>query len=474
MAKPKNKQDKVTLQFVGENYESVTGSATIVSYKNKSIMIDCGMYQGSSKFKSYITNKNMFKNISTSSISDVILTHTNIDHCSNLPILFNKGGNPKVHMVKGSKRIVELLLLDSFKINKSDVEYLSKGKKKYGLLFDKKDIKKVMSNTFEHRYNEIYHINDYMSIEHISAGHIYLSSQIIVRIKDGNYNKKIVFTGDIGSNTPKPMTKPLEHIKSCDVLIGECTYAMAENKCTQKYRYIDIQLLKDTINNTCGVESKKVLIASFAQQRTLDILDVLYSIWETDKFDYRIYVDSPLANNIIETIASQTSDSIFYKLQLWQNLMFIDSYEDSKLLVASNEPCIIISSSGFAQGGRILTHFTTVLPDKDSTLVTIGYSSPDCNMGLVKKRKPISIMNDGKVKLYLPSCNIVELKSFSSHAQHEQLLDYYSSINCEKVILNHGDNNKKIQFTELLENEFVKKCKTTKVLIPNKKDRMEI
>lgn len=471
----KKKHDKTVIQFVGESYEHVTGSATLVSYKNKTIMIDCGMYQGSSKFKSYITNKNMFKNISLKSVSDCILTHQNIDHNGNVATLFNQGGNPKIHMVKGSKRILELLLLDSFKINKSDVEYLNKGKKKdYRLLFDEKDIKKAMSNSFEHKYHDKFNINEYMSIEFIPSGHIYLSSQIILYIKDGNYNKKIVFTGDLGGDLPKPMTKPIEYVKSCDLIVGECTYAMAKNNCTIDNRNIDIKLLSDIIKNTCGNNSSKVLIASFAQQRTLDILDVLYSLWESEQFNYPIYVDSPLANSIIEIMASQTSDAIFHKLQLWGNLEFIDSWEDSKILVESDTPCIIISSSGFAMGGRILSHFTTVLPNEKSTLITIGYSSPDSNMGIVKKRKPINIMNDGKAKDYLPLCKIVELKSFSSHAQHDSLIKYYTSVNCERVILNHGDSNKKIPFAELLEKEFEKQLKTTKVIVPNKKDRLEI
>lgn len=470
----KKKQDKTIIQFIGESYESVTGSSTLVTYKDKTIMIDCGMYQGSSKFKSYIINKNMFKNISTKSVSDCILTHLNIDHTSQITTFFNQGGNPKVHMVKGSKRILELLLIDSFKINKSDVEYLNKGKKNYKLLFEEKDIKKVMSNSFEHKYSEIFNINEYMSVEFIPSGHIYLSAQVILRIKDGNYNRKLVFTGDLGGDIPKPMTKPIEYVKSCDLIVGECTYAMADNNCTKSNRESDKKLLYDTLNTTCGTNSSKVLIASFAQQRTLDILDVLYSIWEEKQFNYPIYVDSPLANSIIEIMASQTSDAIFHKLQLWANLRFIDSYEESRLLVESDEPCIIISSSGFGQGGRILTHFTTVLPDKKATLVTAGFSSIDSNMGQIKSRKPIQIMNDGKIKDYLSACNIVELKSFSSHMQHPQLLEYYSSINCEKVILNHGDNDRKQAFAELLEKEFEKLCKTTKVIIPNKKSRLEI
>ena len=63
---------------------------------------------------------------------------------------------------------------------------------------------------------------------------------------------------------------------------------------------------------------------------------------------------------------------------------------------------------------------------------------------------------------------IVTLNSFSSHMQHDQLLDYYSDINCEKIYLVHGQQSEKVKFANELKMVLAKKCKTTNVVCVNK------
>jgi metallo-beta-lactamase family protein len=72
--------------------------------------------------------------------------------------------------------------------------YLSKKHgKEYKPLFTEDDVEKVLYNTIEYKYNEKFKINDYMWIEFIPAGHIYLSAQIILYIEDNNFKRKILF-----------------------------------------------------------------------------------------------------------------------------------------------------------------------------------------------------------------------------------------------------------------------------------------
>ena len=91
-----------------------------------------------------------------------------------------------------------------------------------------------------------------------------------------------------------------------------------------------------------------------------------------------------------------------------------------------------------------------------------------------QKRKPLTIMNNGNNKTYVVNCEIVELVSYSSHIQHDEMLSYYSSIQCNQIVLQHGDSDRKNKFAEILEAELSKQCKTTKVILPNKKDRLEL
>ena len=52
--------------------------------------------------------------------------------------------------------------------------------------------------------------------------------------------------------------------------------------------------------------------------------------------------------------------------------------------------------------------------------------------------------------------------------QRDSLLDYYSSISCEKIYLVHGEMEKKIEFAAELQDKISEKNKTTRVVCVNK------
>lgn len=470
MGSKKPKNEKVRISMHGTNATDVTGSFTVVTYKDVSIAVDCGAFQGESKLKTYQINKSMFKDVNIKNISQMVLTHKNHDHIGSICMAFNQGCNAEIFMVEGSYPIVELMFKDSLKIGISDSNYLSKKYgKDYTPLFTENDVEKALHNIIEYRYHERFKINKYMSVEFIPAGHIYLSSQILLFVEDGNYKRKILFTGDIGSpNSNKPLVEKFEPVKSCNLVLGEVTYAMAENKSTPKHKKEDINKIKKQIDKTCYHKKGSLLFGAFALQRSLDILVDLYAIWEETQFHYEVILDSPLGVNILKSMEEYTKSNIIKKLTLWDNLRFIDKFEDSKEIMYSNTPRIIVTCGGYAQGGRILAYFTQFLPNKKNCLVTVGYCSDESNMGQVKKRKPIMIMNEGELNEYEVNCDILEIGSYSSHAQHEDLLNYYTSIQCDKIVLNHADNAKKYEFAELLCEKLSEECKTTKVFVMNR------
>ena len=55
----------------------------------------------------------------------------------------------------------------------------------------------------------------------------------------------------------------------------------------------------------------------------------------------------------------------------------------------------------------------------------------------------------------------------SGHAPFKQLVENYTSINCQKVILHHGSNLAKETLKKALDKEFEKQCKSTRVVIAN-------
>ena len=156
---------------------------------------------------------------------------------------------------------------------------------------------------------------------------------------------------------------------------------------------------------------------------------------------------------------------LFDELMNWDNLIFTKESDDSKCLVASNDPCLILSTAGFCQVGRVRHHLKSLVGNPNATVLFVGYSSPGSLASLLKDNKCKSVNIDQKE--YKCRCASYSLKSMSGHAPFNQLVDYYSSINCNKIVLHHGSTEAKETLKKKLEKELAKKCKSTRVVIAN-------
>ena len=58
--------------------------------------------------------------------------------------------------------------------------------------------------------------------------------------------------------------------------------------------------------------------------------------------------------------------------------------------------------------------------------------------------------------------------------QHNDLVNYYKSINCEKIFLVHGDDKARLELKEDLEKALVDCCKSTRVIIVNKGTKISL
>ena len=149
----------------------------------------------------------------------------------------------------------------------------------------------------------------------------------------------------------------------------------------------------------------------------------------------------------------------------WDNLVFVKESEDSKSLVSSNYPCCILSTAGMCTVGRVRHHIKSLVSNPNATILFVGFSTEGSLASLLKdsKRKTVTI----DTKEYLCRCSSYSLKSMSGHAPFQQLVDYYSSINCNKIVLHHGSTEAKDTLAKTLKKELEKKCKSTRVVIAN-------
>lgn len=101
------------IRFLG-GAATVTGSQFLLTTERASVLIDCGMFQGSPN--EWMRNRVPFA-FDAGSLDAVLLTHAHLDHCGLLPVLVRAGFEGPVHATAGTVELASLVLLDSGKLH---------------------------------------------------------------------------------------------------------------------------------------------------------------------------------------------------------------------------------------------------------------------------------------------------------------------------------------------------------------------
>ena len=449
---------KPYVKFISGSATGVTGSAHLVRFKNYGILLDCGLEQGHDIMTDYQANKDFLHKIRVKDIQYIILSHCHVDHSGLIPALFAKGCQAHVYVPTGSIPLLRLLWADSLKIHQSDCLKLQKKHgRKFAPFFTEDDVDTALGRCIEIGFNEETALNQDVKFEYFSAGHIIYSAQIYLELHQGYQIYRVGYTGDIGGLTPRPFTTPRQSMPFCNLTIGECTYNTPTRPNSVKDRPKDVEKIISVVN-----ESHKILFPCFSLQRTQELLLNLYMLWEMkDLPDIPVYLDSPLAIKICNLWPDV---ELWDEVMNWKNLKFINEVTDSKALQMSNEHCIIVSASGFLNGGRVLSHLTTVLPNGNNTIMFIGYAGEQNLASRIKSNEPFVEVNGVVIE---NKAKIVELRSFSSHASYEELMDYYTEIPYNKICLVHGEMNGKVEFAKTLKDKLASNGKSARVIAVN-------
>lgn len=463
------KKTNIKISFV-DSYSSqdVTGSNIFIKTPNYKILLDCGMHQSNDKKEDYLINSRKLKEYKPKDLDFIFISHLHQDHLGLLPKYYKEGFKGKTIISENSKDIMKDMLLDSAWICERDTEILNKQlNKNYTPLYTKDNINTTINNTLEYPIYEKIKLNDEISFELIPSGHLLTGTQIVLWITYNNITKCIGYTGDIGNNlVDNYYVNQLKYIDKCDLLIGESTYGDRKDlKVRPKQRKYDFNCLEEIIENQVIDEKGKLVIPVFAQSRCPSILSMIYELYKDRDLPCNVYIDSPLAIKLLNDYDKILNSEYFKKILNWNKLVLIKESEDSKALVSSNFPCIILSTSGMCNVGRIRHHFKSIVPNPNATILFCGYSNPNSLASIIKEGNNRKINIDGK--MYKVKCDSQSLKSMSGHATYEVLFDYYSKINCSKIVLHHGSEKAKECLANDLRQNFEKQCKTTKVICAN-------
>ena len=471
------KKKEVTLEIIGGNSTGVTGSCTKIDFFGRTILFELGMFQDNSTILSnYKDNCAILNRIKPKKVEMVIVGHDHLDHVGLIPMLFSRGNtDAKIIVPKDTKCILREMWSDSAYINERDAESLNrKGDKSYTPLYTQEEVEMALKNVVEIEIGKIVEIDENVSIRYTPSGHILRACQTEVYINGGSHTRKILFTSDIGNKMiedRKVFVEKFEPVTSANIAICESTYGERNSSMTKKDIKLDKEKMKTVIDQYCVDGGHRVLIPTFSLDRTPFILWELYQLFgKNEDFTIPVIVDSPLANRLLDcysSILTGEQKKLFQEMMSWKNIKRIVKPEDSKYAISDKSAKIICSSSGMLSAGRSVKWVQSILPNENDCILFVGYSSQGTLAGKIKNSKEQKTINiNGKP--YKNKCGIVDLHSYSSHMQNKDLINYYKSINCEKIVLCHGEEKAKKELKEDLENALVESCKSTRVVIANK------
>lgn len=468
----KKNKNSIRVSFVDSpSSEDVTGSLIFVSTPNHKILLDCGLQQTNDRYEDFLVNNRRFKEFKPKELDFVFLSHNHSDHINLCPRLFKEGCRAAVVIPQGSKLVLQDMAYDSAYINERDILLInSQNNKNYLPLYTKDDVDTMLEYTLEQPKNKKIKIDDELSFEFIPSGHLLDGCQIKLYLTVDNVTKTILYTGDIGNKVVENhFVGKYEQVTSADLVIAESTYGdKPDIKTGEKERKNDLDKFKSIVDTQVKEMNGRVVIPCFAQSRIQALSLMLHRMYINSEWKPKVYIDSPLAIKIFKDYEEELTGEdkeLFDEMIKDSMFVFVKDSEQSKSIVSSNESCVILSTSGMCMSGRIRHHLKRCVPDPNSTILFVGFSTEGSLASLLRDPKREYVTIDQKN--YVCRCSSYSLKSMSGHAPFEQLVENYTSINCNKIILHHGSNLAKEMLKKKLEEKFSENCKSTRVAISN-------
>ena len=427
---------------------TTTGSQHLVEVNGLKILLDCGLYQGRRE-DSYKRNR-LFEFFNPADIDAVVLSHAHIDHSGNLPNLVKNGFKGNIYSTFATRDLCQIMLLDSAHIQESDAKFLNKHRdvKKGDTLIEpiytNKDVENTMPLFVNIGYERALPIGEGVKVTFYDAGHILGSAQVVLDIVDREDGKKkrLLFSGDVGRGNNELLPDPVA-VSDVDIVIMESTYGGREHEAPPRDDSEFLKVMQRSLER-----GGKVLIPSFAVERTQQVLYVLHRLFKEKRLaEVPVYVDSPLAVSATEIFRIHPE---CFNLEIkefmetvrdpfgFEHLRMIRTVTESQALNDLHKPAIIISASGMCEAGRILHHLANGIENKSNTVFFVGYCAENTLGWKIRGGwKEVNILgNSYKVK-----APIEHFDAFSGHADHSELVDYFKAMGGKKsqIFVVHGE-----------------------------------
>jgi metallo-beta-lactamase family protein len=425
---------------------SVTGSKYLVEAAGKRLLVDCGLFQGMPE----LTERNYKPlTIDPKTIDYAVLTHAHLDHTGWLPVLVKAGYRGPIYANPATIDLTTILLKDSAHLQEEDERHSQKHPNKHNHheahepLYAPDDVDPVLRLLKPVPRTGSFEISPEFHCKAYDAGHILGSTSLELSITENGKKIVVVFSGDIGRYDQPILNDPATPQSNANVLICESTYGDREHAAG------------DPAEELAGIVNRVVkrggciVIPAFAIGRTQTFMYYLRQLEDQQRIPRTpVYVDSPMA---------LSATDLYLKYQEDHDLEFsreetggkgdplnvhefhlTRTVEESKAINNVKTPCIIISASGMASGGRVLHHLAQRLGDPRNVVLLAGFQAEGTRgRALQEGAKMLNLYGQ-----QVPVCaEILEMGQLSAHAGKSELLRWLGGLPAapRQTYLTHGE-----------------------------------
>ncbi len=406
------------VQFLGAA-DTVTGSKHLVHAAGQRVLLDCGMFQG---FKVFRERNWQALAVEPRAIDAVVLSHAHLDHSGWLPVLVRSGFAGPVYATPATRALAEVLLLDAAYLQEEDARranrYHTSRHEKALPLYTRADVHRTMSRFRPLSPGREASLGE-LSLSFTPVGH--LLGACAVTLSERRHT--LVFSGDLGRRHDLLMPPP-QTLQAADTMIVESTYGNRRHPVDDP-----APLLAEVVCETVR-RGGSVLMPAFAVGRAQALLLLLQRLKASGQIPGKlpIFLDSPMAieaTSLYRQFRRLLRVSAAEIERLTDGVTLVTTGAQSMRLSRSRYPCVIISASGMATGGRVLHHLKAMAPHPQHHIVFAGFQvGGSRGAHLVAGASEVKIHGE-----YMPvRAEVSTLEGLSGHADADEVLDWLRAL----------------------------------------------
>jgi len=422
----------VTITFLG-GASTVTGSKYLVQHDGKSLLIDCGLFQGYKQLR--LRNWSPLP-VAPEQISAVILTHAHLDHSGYMPLLVREGFVGHVYASTGTRDLCRILWPDSGHIQEEDAAFANRhqlSKHETALpLYTRQDALNALPFIKTVSFNKPFTPLPGWKVTLSAAGHILGASSILLEVT----GRRILFSGDLGRPDDLIMSPP-DDAPQADTVLIESTYGDRIHPTEDVLAELAAALQR--VAKRGGV----AVLPVFAVGRAQAVLHAIHLLKLKGELPSAlpVFLDSPMAvhtTHLFEEHLGEHRLSQADSRALTHNATMVNSTDESKALASRHGPMIILSASGMATGGRVLHHLAHYAGNHRNMIILTGYQAPGTRGDTLASGAKTVRIHGRDVEV---NAEVVQLQSASAHADANQLLAWLRTMPQapDQVYVVHGE-----------------------------------